>query len=47
MSVMLDLVIDEKLKQMGITREIVNKVQKLRKAAGLNIEDQVEIFYDY
>lgn len=30
-SIMLDLVIDEKLMKMGMTREIVNRVQKLRK----------------
>lgn len=45
-SVMIDLRIDENLKKMGVAREIVNRVQKLRKAAGLNIEDQVEIFYE-
>jgi len=45
-AVMLDLKIDEELRQMGLAREIVNKVQKLRKAAGLNIEDQVEVFYE-
>ena len=45
MSVMLDMVLDEKLKQKGMAREVVNKVQKLRKAAGLNIDDHVEIFY--
>ncbi len=39
MSVMLDMVLDDKLKQKGMAREIVNKVQKLRKAAGLNIDD--------
>lgn len=38
-SVLLDLQIDDNLKQMGIAREIVNKVQKLRKSAGLNIDD--------
>jgi isoleucyl-tRNA synthetase len=43
---MLTLTIDENLKQMGVSREIVNKVQKLRKSAGLNIEDQVEIFFE-
>lgn len=43
---MLDMITDEKLKQMGMSREIVNKVQKLRKAAGLHIDDHVEIFYD-
>lgn len=31
---------------MRVAREIVNSVQRLRKAAGLNIEDQVEIFYE-
>jgi len=45
MSVMLDMVIDDNLKQKGMAREIVNKVQKLRKSAGLNIDDHVEIFY--
>jgi isoleucyl-tRNA synthetase len=45
MSVMLYMVLDDKLKQKGMAREIVNKVQKLRKASGLNIDDQVEVFY--
>ena len=42
---MINVVLDEKLKQMGMAREIVNKVQKLRKQAKLNIDDVVEIFY--
>jgi len=45
MSVMLDITLDDNLKRKGMAREIVNKVQKLRKAVGLNIDDQVEIFY--
>lgn len=44
---MLSLKIDENLKQMGIAREVVNKVQKLRKTAKLNIDDNVEIFYEH
>jgi isoleucyl-tRNA synthetase len=44
-SVLLDITLDEKLKQKGMAREIVNKVQKLRKAVGLNIDDHVEVFY--
>jgi len=44
-SVMLDMVLDEKLKKKGMAREIVNKVQKLRKAVGLNIDDHVEVFF--
>lgn len=43
---MLNLVQDENLKQKGVAREVVNRVQKLRKEAGLNIDDQVEIFYE-
>jgi isoleucyl-tRNA synthetase len=43
---MLVTTLDENLKGMGIAREIVNKVQKLRKSAGLNIDDQVELFYE-
>lgn len=46
MSVMLDITLDDNLKRKGMAREIVNKVQKLRKAVGLNIDDQVEIFYN-
>lgn len=45
-SVMLDVVLDENLKRKGQAREIVNKIQKLRKTAGLNIDDQVEIYYE-
>lgn len=29
-----------------MAREIVNKVQRLRKEAGLSIDDHVEIFYE-
>ena len=47
MSVMLDVVLDDNLKQKGMAREIVNKVQMLRKAVGLSIDDNVEIFYTY
>lgn len=39
LSIMLDISVDEKLKEMRMAREIVNKVQKLRKAAGLHIDD--------
>ena len=46
MSAMIDLKMTDTLKQMGIAREIVNKVQKMRKSAGLNIDDHVEIFYE-
>lgn len=44
-SVMLDITLDDNLRKKGQAREIVNKVQKLRKAVGLNIDDHVEVFY--
>lgn len=43
---MLVTALDENLKSMGVAREIVNKIQKLRKTAGLNIDDTVEIFFE-
>ena len=46
MSVMLDVTLDDNLRRKGMARELVNKVQKLRKAVGLNIDDQVEVFYN-
>lgn len=46
-SVMLDLNIDDTLKHKGIARELVNKVQRLRKDAKLNIDDHIEIFFEH
>jgi len=44
-AVMIDTVPDEELHLKGIARGIVNKIQRLRKASKLNIDDDVEIFY--
>jgi len=44
-SVMLRTVMDDNLKQMGLSREITNRIQKLRKSAGVQIDDQIEVFY--
>ena len=35
-----------KLKRAGIARDFTSKIQQLRKKAGLNIEDEVIIFYN-
>lgn len=43
--VMLHTAIDENLKQMGMSREITNRIQKLRKSSGISIDDQIEVFY--
>lgn len=36
---------DQKLKNVGIVREVINKIQKLRKSAGLKVDDDIIIFY--
>ena len=43
--VLLDTRQDEKLQNVGIAREMINKVQRLRKNAGLKVDDQIVIFY--
>jgi hypothetical protein len=40
-----DVGLDEALRQEGTAREIVSRVQQLRKKAALSPEDFVEIFY--
>lgn len=44
-AVVLDTKMTESLKQMGASREIVNKIQKLRKAVNISIDDEIEVFY--
>lgn len=43
--VLLNIQMDENLKQMGMAREITNRIQKLRKSSGISIDDQIEVFY--
>ncbi|PNW71377.1 hypothetical protein CHLRE_16g651750v5 [Chlamydomonas reinhardtii] len=42
----LDLRVDDSLLAAGLAREVVNRYQKLRKAAGLVLSDKVDMFYD-
>lgn len=44
--VVLDLRPDETLFEAGVAREIVNRVQKLRKKAGLEPMDSVEVYFE-
>eukprot|EP00249_Psilotum_nudum_P022420 c28510_g1_i1 orf=452-4015(-) len=44
--VVLDLRLDETLVDVGVAREIINRVQKLRKRAGLEPTDTVEVFLE-
>ena len=44
--VVLDLRPDETLFEAGVAREIANRVQKLRKKAGLEPMDSIEVFFE-
>jgi isoleucyl-tRNA synthetase len=46
-SVMLDIVQTDDLKDIGLAREVTNRIQRLRKTSGISIDDQIEIFYKY
>lgn len=46
-SVMLDTEQTEELKNMGLSREVTNRIQRLRKTSGISIDDQIEIFYQF
>jgi isoleucyl-tRNA synthetase len=41
----LDIVQDEAMRQEGVAREVMNRVQKLRKKAGIHPSDPIEVFY--
>ncbi len=43
MTVALDVTIDETLKNEGIARELVNRIQNLRKDSGFEVTDRVEV----
>jgi len=44
--VVLDCTQSEDLKKLGAARELVNKVQRLRKTSGLSIQDKVQLVYE-
>ncbi|KAJ7552948.1 hypothetical protein O6H91_06G078200 [Diphasiastrum complanatum] len=44
--VILDLQPDQTLAEAGFAREVVNRIQKLRKKAGLEPTDNVEVFFE-
>lgn len=46
-SVLLDTRQNEELKIKGFSREIINRIQKLKKKAGLKAEDEVFVFYSF
>lgn len=44
--VLIETKLDDELIKEGLVRELVNKVQNLRKELGFNIVDRIEFFYD-
>ena len=44
-TVALDPTITEELRLEGLAREFVNRVQNLRKAAGFDVSDRIEVEY--
>jgi len=45
-TVALDIEVSEKLRQEGIAREFVNRLQNLRKTSGLEITDRIEVTFE-
>ena len=43
--VMLDTTPDKEMLEEGVAREVINRVQKLRKSAGLKVDDKVTMYY--
>lgn len=45
MTVALDITITEDLKKEGLSRDMVNRIQNMRKEQGLQVQDKIEITY--
>jgi len=43
--VLLNMEQNEDLRRMGLSREVTNRIQRLRKTSGISIEDQIEIYW--
>ena len=46
LTVALDITLTEDLKKEGLARDVVNRVQNLRKDKGLEVQDKIEISFD-
>jgi isoleucyl-tRNA synthetase len=44
--VVLNLTVEESMRREGLAREVINRAQKLKKKAGLQVSDPVEIFIE-
>ena len=43
MTIALDITITESLKQEGVARELINRIQNLRKSSGFDVTDKVAV----
>lgn len=46
LTVALDVTISESLREEGIARELINRIQNLRKETGLEVTDKIELFVE-
>jgi len=44
---MLGIKMSPELLSLGQSREVTNRIQRLRKTSGISIDDQIEIFYEF
>jgi len=45
-TIMLNTQLTPELKRSGLSREITNRIQRLRKTSGISIDDQIDIYYE-
>ena len=43
MTIALDVTITEALKQEGVARELINRIQNLRKSSGFEVTDKIDV----
>jgi isoleucyl-tRNA synthetase len=43
MTIALDVTITEELKQEGVARELINRIQNLRKSSGFDVTDKINV----
>jgi isoleucyl-tRNA synthetase len=43
MTIALDITITEELKQEGVARELINRIQNLRKSSGFDVTDKIDV----
>jgi isoleucyl-tRNA synthetase len=43
MTIALDVTVTEELKQEGVARELINRIQNLRKSSGFDVTDKVSV----